>query len=85
MKTQLILLCSAALLSTAAIAEDTDSSKNKGDTFASLDVDSDGKLSQEEVASNSGLTASFTKLDGDSDGFISKREFRRNTMPKPKD
>jgi Ca2+-binding EF-hand superfamily protein len=85
MKIQAVLICTAALLSPAAMAGDDPANKDKGDTFTSLDTDADGKLSQEEVATHSGLSASFAKLDGDSDGYISKREFRRNTMRKPKD
>lgn len=87
MKTRIILLCSAALLSSAALANeaanDTDA-KGAGATFKALDTDGDGKLSKDEAAANTQLSASFDKLDGNSDGFVSKREFQRNTMPRPK-
>ena len=85
MKTRLIVLCSAALLSTAALAaEDGKSQSNSSDTFASLDADSDGKVSKEEASGHEAIVNSFDRLDRDRDGFVSKKEFRRNTMPKPK-
>ena len=85
MKNQLIVLCTAALLSTAAVADENRADNDKSDPFASLDADSDGTLSKEELSGSASLAASFDKLDGNSDGFISKREFRRNTRPKPQD
>jgi Ca2+-binding EF-hand superfamily protein len=86
MKTALIAFCSAAILSGAALAEDTysDKDKNKNDAFATLDADSDGKLSKDEAAGSTSLSASFSMIDRDSDGYISRGEYRRNTMPKPK-
>lgn len=79
MKYQLILLSSVALLSAPAFAEDDKSGKSAS-TFEMLDKDSDGKLTQEEVAGNESLAANFGRLDSNSDGVVSKREFRRNTM-----
>lgn len=83
-----LVLCSAALMTTAAIstafANDENASKDKQGTFASLDKDSDGRLTQEEL-SGTGLSGSFSELDGNSDGYISKGEFRRNTRSKPAD
>lgn len=85
MKSPLVLLCSAALLSTAALAaEDTQPSNTKTDSFASLDADGDGKVSKDEAAGHEEIVNAFDKLDRDRDGFVTKREFRRNTMPKPK-
>jgi Ca2+-binding EF-hand superfamily protein len=80
-----MVLCSAALLSTAAIAQtdETSSRSDKKDMFANLDADSDGQLSKDEVASHSGLADSFTMIDRNSDGYISKGEFRRNVRSKP--
>jgi Ca2+-binding EF-hand superfamily protein len=82
MKTTLIAFC-AALLSTAAIANDNDSADRKNDRFASLDADSDGKLSKDEVAGNSSLSSSFSMIDRNSDGYITRGEFRRNVRSKP--
>ena len=84
MKTRLILLCSAALLSTSALAEDNPDAKGPGDTFKTLDSDGDGKISKSEAAVNEHLANSFDKLDGNSDGFVTKREWQRNTMRRPK-
>jgi Ca2+-binding EF-hand superfamily protein len=84
MKYQIILLASAALVSTAAMAGDNEKqSKSETSAFEMLDKDADGKLTQEEVSGNETLSASFTRLDGDNDGVISKREFQRNTRRKP--
>jgi hypothetical protein len=84
MKTGLILLCSAALLSTAAIADDKSDSTGSGGTFKSLDADGDGKITKDEAAANAHFANSFDKLDRNSDGYVSKREFRLNTMKRPK-
>jgi Ca2+-binding EF-hand superfamily protein len=83
MKNQIVLLCSAALLSTAAVAAEDQPRQGTNATFETLDTDADGQLSRDEVAGNSTLSGNFAALDGNSDGFVSKREFRRNTMPKP--
>lgn len=85
MKSHLVFLCSAALLSTAALAgDDTQRTKVSGDSFASLDADGDGKVSKDEAAGHEEIVNNFDRLDKDRDGFVTKREFRRNTMPKPK-
>ena len=83
MKYQVILACSA-LLATAAVAEDTQSKQGSADSFKTLDVDGDGKISKTEATANASIASNFASLDGDSDGFVSKSEFKRNTMPKPK-
>lgn len=83
MKYPLALLCSAALMSTAALANDDTRSSEKPSTFETLDKNSDGQLSQEELAGTA-LASSFDQLDGNSDGQVSKREFQRNTKSKPK-
>lgn len=87
MKTRLMVICSAALLSTAiaAQAQDSESGRDKKDMFATLDADADGQLSKDEVASHSGLAGSFSMIDRNSDGYISKGEFRRNVRSKPAD
>ena len=86
MKTPLMVLCSSALLATAAVsaqAAESESRSEKKDMFATLDSDSDGQLSKEEAASHEGLNSSFTMIDRNSDGYISKGEFRRNVRTKP--
>jgi hypothetical protein len=84
MKTRLILLCSAALLTTAALANDNSKRDGAGstDVFKALDTDGDGKVSKSEAAANESFANSFDRLDGNSDGFVTKREYHRNTMPK---
>ena len=64
MKTTIIALGTAALLSGAAVASDSgsDTGKSRNDRFATLDSDSDGKLSKEEVAGSENLTASFSMI-----------------------
>jgi Ca2+-binding EF-hand superfamily protein len=85
MKPHLVFLCSAALLSTAALAaDDTERTKPAGDTFASLDTNGDGKVSKDEAAGHEAIVNNFDRLDQDRDGYVTQREFRRNTMPKPK-
>jgi Ca2+-binding EF-hand superfamily protein len=84
MKYQLILLCSAALASGAALAGDDKSLRSADDTFKELDQDSDGKISQAEAEANKAVSGSFDSLDGNSDGYVTKREYQRNTMPKQK-
>lgn len=84
MKTRLIVLCAAALLSTAALADDKAESKGSGGVFATLDTDGDGKVSKSEAEANHSFAANFDKLDGNSDGFVTKREYQRHTLPKQK-
>ncbi|HEX6637204.1 MAG TPA: hypothetical protein VF033_06070 [Steroidobacteraceae bacterium] len=86
MKTPLIAFCCTALLAGTALANDNDdeNQRDKKDTFAMLDSDSDGKLSKDEVSSSNSLSSSFTMIDRNSDGYISRGEFRRNTMPNTK-
>lgn len=84
MKTRLIVLCSAALLSTAALAADNPDAKGPGEAFKTLDTDGDGKISKSEAAANEQVANSFDKLDGNSDGYVTKREWQRNTMPRQK-
>jgi Ca2+-binding EF-hand superfamily protein len=84
MKPAFVLLCSAALLSTAALADEKTDSKSGGAAFKTLDADGDGKISKEEAAANEHFAAGFDRLDGNSDGYVTKREFQRNTMHRPK-
>jgi Ca2+-binding EF-hand superfamily protein len=85
MKYALLVLCSAALGSAAAIAEDSSRTKGTNDLFKTVDVDADGKVSKEEAAANESFANNFPALDGNSDGVVTEREFRRNTMPRKND
>lgn len=82
MKYALIVLCTAALTSAAALAEDSSRTKEPTDLFKTVDADADGKVSKEEAAANSTFANNFSALDGNSDGVVTEREYRRNTMPK---
>lgn len=81
MKT-LITLSAAALLSTAALADDESKNWNKdqskSDTqasFESLDRNSDQRLSRSEVSAQDGMSVQFASLDQDSDGYVTETEY----------
>ena len=82
MKYPLIVLCAAALASSAVIANDETRSKDSNDLFSTVDADSDGKVSKEEAAANPSFEKNFDALDGNHDGTVTEREYRRNAMPK---
>ena len=63
MKTSLAILCAAALISGAAVAGDDEKRDAGRSSFASLDADSDGKISKDEASGNASLSASFDRLD----------------------
>jgi Ca2+-binding EF-hand superfamily protein len=86
MKYKFAFACAAALalVSTAAMAGD-DAKPKKGveAKFESLDKDADGRLSKEELSSDSGLSGSFSTIDGNSDGYLTMEEFRAKVKTKP--
>ncbi|MDM9624954.1 EF-hand domain-containing protein [Rhizobium sp. S152] len=43
-------------------------------TFDTLDIDKDGKISKAEAAENKAFAAGFDEVDADKDGFVSKQE-----------
>ncbi len=59
----------AFVLATPAMAQDA------GLVFTALDVNKDGKISQEEAQRNTQVAQNFTLADKDHDGFLSKDEF----------
>src|SRR5262245_28211108 len=85
-----LILGTAALLATAAFANDqtaSSTSQAADDTkvaaidtsssaFAKLDTDHDGRVSAIEAANNSQLSAAFTQGDTDKDGYLSRDEFK---------
>ena len=82
MKHPLIFLCAAALASSVAMANDESRAKDSNDVFATVDADSDGKVSKEEAVANPSFQKHFDALDGNHDGTVTEREYRRNSMPK---
>ena len=84
MKHKLAFVCAVALVSTAALA-DQDAKPKKGveAKFESLDKDADGRLSREELSSDSSLSGSFSTIDGNSDGYVTMEEFRAKVKTKP--
>ena len=83
MKYTRILLCTTAMVCATAIADDTKPATGAESLFKALDKDSDGRLSQAEVAGTS-LSSHFAALDTDSDGSVTEREFKAKIMMKPK-
>jgi Ca2+-binding EF-hand superfamily protein len=66
----------ACLLSGAAIAGDGEMKSTKSAaSFASLDSNKDGMISQSEAAKHQDLTAGFATADANRDGGLSEGEF----------
>ncbi|HEY1283519.1 MAG TPA: hypothetical protein VGE96_03480 [Steroidobacteraceae bacterium] len=69
----------AALLATAAFAQDEDNTRlaaaDKSAAFQKLDTDADGRVSAIEAAADSKVAQGFTAADADKDGYLSKAEF----------
>ena len=69
----------AALLATAAFAQDEDTTRvaaaEKSAAFSKLDTDADGRVSAIEAAADSKVAQGFTSADADKDGYLSKAEF----------
>lgn len=68
----------AALLATAAFAQDEDTrvaAADKSAAFSKLDTDADGRVSAIEAAADSKVAQGFTAADADKDGYLSKAEF----------
>lgn len=61
-----VLLSALILTSAAAFAQE--------DKMAVLDIDTDGRISVEEAASDPALSAVFAKLDINKDGYLTPSE-----------
>jgi hypothetical protein len=72
--TKSIALLAAALLSTAAIADDK-SMKSADQKFDSLDRNKDSAISKTEASKDEMLTVKFASVDTDGDGYVSKAEY----------
>ena len=80
MRTRVVLgMGAAALLATAAFAQDADDTRvaaaDKSASFMKLDTDADGRVSAIEAAADSKVAQGFTSADADKDGYLSKAEF----------
>ena len=84
MKYPLLLLCTAALATSVAMANEESRAKDSNDLFAAVDTNADGNVSKEEAAANPSFEKNFDALDGNHDGTVTEREYRRNAMPKKK-
>ncbi|WJG11118.1 EF-hand domain-containing protein [Aliiglaciecola sp. LCG003] len=61
-----LILFSTLVLAASALAQD--------DRFMALDMNNDGRISADEVASDPELAAAFAELDIDHDGYLTPRE-----------
>ncbi len=68
-----IAIATAALLSTAALADDPKSSTTA--TFESLDKNADQQISRTEAAADKMVADRFSSLDTNGDGYVSKSEY----------
>ena len=77
-KTVVLGMSAAALLATAAFAQDEDTTRlaaADNASFMKLDTDADGRVSAIEAAADSKVAQGFTAADADKDGYLSKAEF----------
>jgi EF hand len=87
-RTVFVAIGAAALLSTAAFAQEPaqeqDSTRvaaaDSAAAFTKLDTDADGRISAIEAASESKVAQGFTTADADKDGYLSKAEFARLSL-----
>ena len=73
-------MSAAALLASAAFAQDEDNTRlaaadTSAAAFTKLDTDADGRVSAIEAAGDSKVAQGFTAADADKDGYLSKAEF----------
>ncbi|MFO3707063.1 EF-hand domain-containing protein [Xanthomonas codiaei] len=62
--------------SSANIAQASGPSSGGGQTWASVDTDSDGAISKQEAQVNAGLAQIFDQADGDTDGKLTPDEYK---------
>jgi Ca2+-binding EF-hand superfamily protein len=73
-------LIAAALITTAATANEPDGDKDRSRQaaeakFESLDRNDDGQVSKSEARDDSKLSAQFTSADTNSDGYLTEPEY----------
>ncbi len=90
MKKSLIIIAAATLipLGVAVAGEGKDKSGSMGTSFATLDANGDGRISQAEAATDT--TIMFSTADTNGDGYLDKKEWRAHeksggstTQPQP--
>ena len=64
-----LIIASAAVIATTALAQDTAA------VFAALDTDNNGSITETEAQRNDFVTESFSSADSNSDGTLSQEEF----------
>jgi EF hand domain-containing protein len=62
-------------------APDSPPQQQQGATFEQLDVNGDDKISKEEAAANSNVSAQFSRYDQDGNGFIERAEVASTNHP----
>ena len=77
-------LIAAALITTAATANEPDGDKDRSRQaaeakFESLDRNDDGQVSKREARDDSRLSAQFTSADTNSDGYLTEPEYTATT------
>lgn len=84
-RTVIALAVAALVPMGAAVAGDKDKSGQAGPSFETLDVNSDGRISQAEAGAD--MTITFTRVDANGDGYLDKAEWKNrtkgSTMPAP--
>jgi len=71
---RILLIATAALLSSAAFAQD-EGRVSMSAAFDALDANKDSKISKQESQSSPVVAQSFAEADQNSDGAISREEF----------
>ncbi|MGD6304044.1 EF-hand domain-containing protein [Xanthomonas citri pv. citri] len=62
--------------SSATAAQSSGASSGGGQTWASVDTDSDGAISKQEAQVNAGLAKIFDQADGNTDGKLTPDEYK---------
>ena len=73
MKPLSLVLAAAALLSTAALAQQTEGAQSSA--FKALDADGNGSISTQEAQASPIVARSFATADQNKDGSLSRDEF----------
>jgi Ca2+-binding EF-hand superfamily protein len=76
-----VVALASLLVSTAAFGGDQYADKTEGKNalpdFSTLDTNSDGAISKEEVREQSLVASRFGELDGDGNGTLSRDEYQK--------